>query len=103
MTLTEFATQLEKSGLPVAYEHFDEQDAPKMPFICYAEIGSNNFMADSKVYMPIKRVEVQLFTSNKDLDAEKDLEDALSEFSWNKECEFVDEEVCYRTIYTIQI
>lgn len=103
MTLTEFAKQLQTSGLPVAYEHFDEQDVPEMPFVCYAEVGSNNFMADNKVYSPIKKVDVQLFTSRKDIEAEEKLEEALGDFSWNKECEFVDEEVCYRTIYTVEI
>lgn len=102
MTLKEIKELLEASGYPVAYEHFEETEVPSMPFICYAEVGSNNFGADGVVYQPIKRIEVQLFTKKKDIEAEGKVEEALSSLFWQKDIEFSDDELCYRTIYTLE-
>lgn len=103
MTLADLYTLLTSTGYSVAYEHFTEANVPAMPFICYAEVGSSNFAADSKVYLPVKRIEIQLFTKSKDTVAESAVETALANLFWQKECEFSDDELCYRTIYTVQI
>lgn len=103
MTLEALRIQLETSGMRVAYEHFDENDVPTMPFVCYAETGSNNFAADGVVYEPVKVVEVQLFSKIKDLTAEAKLEASMSNLFWTKESEWNEDELCYRVIYTIQI
>lgn len=103
MTLAELYTQLQSTGYSVAYQHFEESNVPSMPFICYAEIASNNFGADNKTYFPIKRAEIQLFTKKKDTEAEGKVETALTDLYWTKECEFHDDELCYRTIYTISL
>ena len=42
---------LEEIGLPFAYDHFTEGEAPEPPFICYRTPRSNNFSADGKVYL----------------------------------------------------
>lgn len=103
MTLEALRIQLETSGMRVAYEHFDVNDVPTMPFVCYAETGSNNFAADGKVYEPVKVVEVQLFSKIKDLTAEANLEASMSNLFWTKESEWNEDELCYRVIYTVQI
>ena len=103
MTLAELKTQLDTSRLPVAYEHFDESSVPAMPFVCYAEVSSDNFAADGVVYLPVKVIEVQLFTKIKDISAEAALEGAMSGLFWQKESEWDEDELCYRVIYTIQI
>lgn len=102
MTLKEVKELLETAGYPVAYEHFEEAVVPSMPFICFAEVGSNNFGADGRVYQPIKRIEIQLFTKKKDIEAEGNVEQALSSLFWQKDIEYSDDELCYRTIYQIE-
>lgn len=103
MTLAELKAQLETTGYRVAYHHFDESDAPTMPFICYVENSSNNFIADDQVYQRFREFDIQLFTKKKDETAESKVETALSSFVWSKDCEFYEDEICYRTIYNIQI
>lgn len=103
MTLQELYTLLCTTGYQVAYESFTEATVPAMPFICYAEVGSNNFGADGKVFYPVKRIEVQLFTNKKDVEAEQKIETALSNIYWSKEGTCNDAELCFRTIYTIEI
>ena len=103
MTLASLKTLLETTKYPVAYQFFPEEVAPDMPFICYAETGSDNFAADGKVFLPVKVVEVQLFTKYKDTTAEGALETALKSMYWTKECEYLEDEICHRTIYSIEI
>ena len=103
MTLAEFKTQLETSGLPVAYLRYPAEEVPSMPFVTYQETGSNNFGADGKVYHKIKRIQVDLWTTNKDLQAEEALENALDGLFWDK-VQTVDEgEACQRYTYEIEI
>lgn len=52
-------------------------EAVDPPFICYLLPGSDNFAADGKVYHKISRVNVELYTDKKDLNAEQKVEDAL--------------------------
>lgn len=103
MTLAEFAQILESTGLPVAYQAFEAESCPDMPFITYQETGSNNFGADGVVYQPIKRMQVDLFTSKKDITAENKLEAAFQNavIFWQKVLTAEDAEAC--TIYTYEI
>ena len=103
MTLLELNIKLKASGYPVAYEHFEEENVPTMPFVCYAETGTNNFIADGEVYLVVPVIKVQLFTTRKDLIAESNVEAALQGIVWEKEQEYLEDELCYRTIYTIEI
>lgn len=103
MELSEINTLLQTTGYSVAYQHFDERDIPSMPFICYSEVGSDNFGADGIVYHPIKRIEVHLFTKKKDTTAEGKVEQALSSLFWQKSSEWNEDELCYRTIYDLEV
>ena len=68
---------LKSTGFPCAYDHFAEGEAPEPPFLCYLLPGSDNFSADGKVYYRISEVRVELYTDQKNLAAERKLEDAL--------------------------
>lgn len=103
MTLTQLKTQLESSGLPVAYLSFPADEAPAMPFVVYQETNTNNFGADGVVYKHISRIQIDLFTFGRDLDAESALEEALSFTFWNKEQTPLDDEACFRWTYEIEI
>ena len=53
-------------GIPFAYDHFAEGEAPEPPFICYLVYGSNNMFADDSVFLKVERVYVELYTDKKD-------------------------------------
>ena len=44
---------LTETGLPFAYDHFAEGEAPEPPFICYLLPASDNFAADGAVYYKV--------------------------------------------------
>ena len=75
--MDKFLDILKSAGFPYAYDHFAEGEAPDPPFLCYLLPGSDNFSADGKVYYRISEARVELYTDQKDLAAERKLEDAL--------------------------
>ena len=77
MTLTELATLLEQSNIPVAYNHF--KDAQELPFICYIDQASDNLIADNKVYHKVVTVDIELYTEDKDEQLEQTLETILND------------------------
>ena len=103
MTQKEFGDILAASGYPVTYLAFPADDCPSMPFITFQETGSNNFSADGVVFQKVKRYQVDLFTEGKDETAEEALENALSNFYWNKYQSVEDDEACQRYTYDIQV
>lgn len=103
MELSELATILKATGYPVAYSHFKSEQTT--PFICYTVAYSSNFIADNKVYERIDNVQVELYTSKKDLVAEKKVEEALnnSDLPYQSIETFLDEEAVFQIIYEISI
>lgn len=94
---------LSNTGLPYRYLSFSEKSVPKMPYLTFQFLYSNNMAADGKVYYQISRVKIDLFTKIKDPDAEKQVEMALSGHFWEKEEEYLDNQDCYQITYEIEM
>lgn len=78
MTTKEVAQMIASVGLPFAYDHFEKKETPgKPPFICFTYPSSENFFADDSVYQKVKRLNIELYTDEKDLDYEEAVENAL--------------------------
>lgn len=94
-------TVLQESGIPYAYDHFSEGEAPEPPFVCYLFFGSNNFAADGHVYYKINEVHVELYTDCKDLSVERTLEDALDQHGifYEKSEVWIESEKLYEVLY----
>ncbi len=103
MTLSEVTELLKKTGLPVAYESFPENEAPSLPFICYINPEDNNFAADGKVYHSSKVIHVELYTEKRDLEIEKAVEAVLSAFFYEKTAIYLDDEKCYEILYELEV
>lgn len=78
MTTQELYAGLISLGYPVAYSHFSEGNVPKPPFITYYYPGTDNFSADGIVYQEINEVDIELYSKEKDLEAEKKIVDWLT-------------------------
>lgn len=102
-TLQELYKILSGSGIPCAYQKFDERDAPDLPLMVYTTPYANNFSADGITYQIINHVQIDLYTKTKDLEAEGKVENALSSFFWNKEEEYLEDERCYRVMYELEV
>ncbi|MEG0764322.1 MAG: hypothetical protein RR424_10920 [Oscillospiraceae bacterium] len=101
MNLIDIKKLLESTGYPVAYRCFAEKIKP--PFICYLSPYSRNFSADSKTYVKIDHIQIELYTEKKDQSAEGKVENALSSLFWQKTEEFIKDEKMYQIIYEIEV
>lgn len=103
MTLVELKRMLDMTGYPVAYSHFNE---PKeTPFITYLFKYSSNFIADNKVHKTIENVDIELYTSKKDPQAESTLEKLFDEHElpYDKVEVFIESEKIYQIIYEVRL
>ena len=89
----------------VAYRAFPENKAPKLPFICYLETGTDNFFADNKVYASASVIDIELYSKDRDLKVETLIEEKLNENEviWSREVIYLDSEKCYETVYTVEV
>lgn len=103
MTLAELAQKLKTLGYPVAYSHFKSAQVP--PFICYLVVDGDTFSADNTVLSKSTYVDIDLYVSNKDLAAEKKIEDMLkeNELPWGYDELFIKDEGVFKCTYSITL
>lgn len=95
---------LEKLGIPFAYDHFSEGEAPDPPFICFRYPSSDNFAADGTVYFDIDVVDIELYTDKKDPEIEKKIQSFLTEegIVYEKEEVWIESEKLYEVVYEFE-
>ncbi|MEH7220214.1 hypothetical protein [Bacillus toyonensis] len=108
MTLSELIKILEATGYPVAYSHFTAtptNPVPALPYICFLVDGSANLMADNKVYHKINDLNIELYTTKKDLVAEAKLEKVLDdhEIPYDSYGIFIESEKLFQKIYETRL
>ena len=93
-----------KCGVPYAYDHFTEGEAPAPPFICYRIPESNNFSADGTVYLDIDVIDIELYTDEKDPVLERKLQKLLKQYgiSYEKSEVWIESERLYEVIYEFE-
>ena len=96
---------IKETGIPYAYDHFAEGEAPDPPFLCYLLPGSDNFSADGKVYHKISEVRLELYTDFKDLPSEQRVETALDAAGifYNKTETWIYSEKLYEVLYSFDM
>ena len=105
MTHNEIMGMLEETSFPVAYDHFAEGESPDPPFICFLFPGSDNFSADGTVYLKVRRVNVELYTDEKDPPLEQELETVLDRHGifYEKTEVWIDTERLYEVLYSTEV
>lgn len=96
---------LKEIGVPFAYDHFAEGEAPEPPFICYLLPGSDNFAADGKVYYKANEVHIELYSDSKDPALENSVEDVFDKYEifYNKSEVWIESEKLYEILYTFEM
>lgn len=99
--LKDYIARLDKLGIPVAYDHFEEMTDP--PFICWATLKSQTSGADT--YHPVKRSELTiiLYSSERDFETEDNILRMFSEFEIDVESSFVLADELYATTFQFEI
>ena len=102
---SEIVAMLEGTGLPLAYDHFAEGDAPQPPFLVYLFPSSHNFRADDTVYQKINDLHVELYTDRKQPDVENIVEEALDSqgLVYDKTEVWIAEEQLYEVLYSMEV
>lgn len=108
MKLVELKQILEGIGYPVAYSHFapvEGKPIPAPPYICYLVAYSSNMFADDQVYHEIDNVDIELYTTRKDLVAEGKLQAVLQEHELPYETTetYLESEKLYQKIYEVRL
>ncbi|EOW9529895.1 hypothetical protein ACO11K_003659 [Bacillus cytotoxicus] len=103
MTIIELMNILKATGYPVAYSHFAKPTNP--PFICFLVDGSPNMVADNKVYQKINDINIELYTTKKDLVVEAKLEKALDDYEIPYESfeVFIESEKLFQKSYEVRL
>lgn len=103
MTLEKLYSILKATGYPVAYSHFEVKT--KLPFITYLVDGSSNFFADNKVYKKIKNIKIELYTAEKNLEIEENLERLLdeNEIAYETDGTWIESEKLFQKIYEVEL
>lgn len=104
MILQELAQKLNTLGYPVTYSHFKTAQTP--PFIIYLDGNSDNFSADNTTYHEVENVDIELYTTKKDLIAEKKIKDLLKENDMPFETSpmnWIESEKVFQKVFFIQL
>lgn len=103
MTLEELHSILASAGYPTAYLAFKTPQAP--PYICYLAAYSHNVGADNVVWKQVNHIQIELYTENKDRQAERKIEEALMKAGIYYETTdtYIDSEKLYQRIYEIEV
>ena len=103
--IEKLVAMLNEIGVPFAYDHFAEGEAPDPPFICYLLPGSDNFAADGQVYYKINEVHIELYSDSKDSALENRVEDVFdkNEIFYNKSEVWIESEKLYEILYTFEM
>ena len=101
MNLKQLKNLLEATGLPVAFNHFDEEESVELPFIVYSTPRDEKIYADGHVVYRYTDIIVELYTSIKDQATEARLETILEEnqLHYEKSQVWVSQENLYQTLY----
>lgn len=105
MTHKEVAAMVKAIGYPYAYYQFSKDTAKKPPFVCYFYTDIDDVMADNINYQRIVTLNIELYTRDKDFDAELSVENVLAdnELSYYKEENYIDSEQVYQIAYEMEV
>ncbi len=106
MTLKELKKVLDGSGVQFKYDHWDERQAPALPYGIYYADGTSTICADGGVALIFTNIAVELWTKTKDQSAESKLESALNaaDIVYSKgDTSHDNSEDAYVTTYEFQI
>ena len=103
--MDDLVKMIEETGLPFAYDHFEEGEAAEPPFVCYLLPQSNHFSADGKVYLKITEVHIELYTDSKDPAVEEKVIAVLDSYGifYDQTETWIDSEKLYEVLFSFEI
>lgn len=105
MKAKDIQAMLATTGIPFVYHHYPQKKVPPLPFGAWLEAGTDNFGADNKVHSEAHDIRIEFYARDRDWDNEALIESTLdsNNIFWNKECDYLNDEKCYITIYYLEV
>ena len=105
MSYEEINEMMQETGLPFAYHHFAEGEAPKPPFLLFLTEGEDTFGADNIMYHSFKRLNIELYTDEKSPETEKAVEEVLTSHGiyYSKSEIWIESERLYEILYEMEV
>ena len=103
MTLEELRNRCKNAGFKYAYGLFEQPTEP--PHLVATTVGTNNFMADDKVYYGSIPIQLDYTYIDKDIEAQEKIEkEILGDIAWNKTEEtYLQDEEVWQVSYFFEI
>lgn len=103
LMMSEMASRTEVNGC--VYHHYDEGSAPELPYLIFYYPSSDNESADNVVWSNINRLNIELYTDNKEFSIENEIEAVLSEhgFFYEKSEQYIKDEKMYEVLYEMEV
>lgn len=105
MTYQEVKELVAGIGLPYAYYQFPDGTGQIPPFVCWFFAGSDDFEADDRNYQPIRTLNLEIYTDQKDFDLEMEVEALLDErdLPYYKEETYIKDQRLFMTSYEMEV
>lgn len=108
MTYKQISTMISSMGYPTAYYQFEanpDNPPPAPPFICFYYPNADDLKADNINYARINALIIELYTDNKDFEAEAAIESVLvsNEIPFDKTETFIESEKMFQITYTMEV
>ena len=96
---------LKETHLQYAYDHFIEGEAPEPPYLVFLYPRSNNFAADGRVYFKVNALNIELYSDNKDIELEENVEAVLDKHGlyYSKSEVWIETENLYEVLYQMEV
>lgn len=105
MTYKEIAAMVKSIGLPYAYYQFPEGTGQGLPFVVFFYSEINDLYADETNYQRIAKLNIELYTEEKDFEKEATVEGILqnSGLTYYKEENYIDSEKMWQIAYEMEV
>lgn len=105
MTHEEVFQMLEGSGLPVIYYSWPENMAPSLPYLVYYYPNSADEYADNTNHQKNMRLNVELYTKQKDFDLEAQIGTILNNngLTYSTSEGYLDSEEMYEILFETEV
>lgn len=109
MTKEQIEQMLDEVGVPFRYHHFTQKEMKEidLPIMVWNVPGTDNFFADGRVYRKIKKLDIELYSDEKDWELEEKLEKILDNhgIAWEQTAsEFLpSEETMWESLYEMEV
>jgi len=105
MTFQEVKQMIESIGLPYTYDSFPNNVAPAPPYIVFNYPNNDDFGADNTNYVSIDVLNIELYTSTKDFELERNLEAVLNAngFYYDKTETYIRQDNIYQITYVTEV